>query len=162
MSDAALAIPGAMSETSLVLPEGLSFEEWEAVGSTLKRVEKSVRWWIGDWMTYGERAYGETYSQAIEVTGRSYQDLADMAYVSKAIQFSERSENLTWSHHKEVAPLEPIVRSAWLVAAEDNDWSTRELREQIKTKQQNVAPRLPKCSRCGEPCKICRIDLKGE
>lgn len=27
------------------------------------------RWWIGDWLAFGERVYGETYSQAVEATG---------------------------------------------------------------------------------------------
>jgi hypothetical protein len=40
-------------------------------------MEKGVKWWLGDWLNFGERKYGETYSQAIDTTGHSYQALAN-------------------------------------------------------------------------------------
>lgn len=153
----ALAIPGQLTETSLTLPPDLLFDEWERVGETLKRVERSARWWLGDWLAHGERSYGESYSQAVETTGRSYSDLSDMMYVARAIPPSERSENLSWSHHREVAALEPESRQAWIQAAEENDWSTRELKKQLREVKSTVKPeKVPACKKCGTECAVCR------
>lgn len=159
MTDYLATLNGALTTTGMTLPEGLPFDRWSEIGQQLQTVERSVRWWIGDWLAYGERTYGETYAQAIEATGRSYSDLSDMAYVASNIAISERSENLSWSHHAAVAPLEPEARRTWLTAAEENDWSTRELRDQIKNKKKNVAPDFPACKRCGRECNWCRIEL---
>jgi len=41
---------------------------WEAYGKGLRRAEAAIHWIIGDWLNYGERAYGEMYAQALEAT----------------------------------------------------------------------------------------------
>ena len=70
-------------------------------------VQKHRMWWWGDWLRFGERKYGEMYSQAIDHSKLDYQTLANSTYVSGAVEFSRRRENLSWSHHKEIASLEP-------------------------------------------------------
>jgi hypothetical protein len=47
------------SRVGLLLRPGMDFAEWESLGHTLGRMEKAVQWWIGDWLNYGEREYGE-------------------------------------------------------------------------------------------------------
>jgi hypothetical protein len=42
----------------------------------------------GDALNYGETRYGERYSQAMEVTGHSYQSLANYAWVAKAVPYA--------------------------------------------------------------------------
>ena len=71
-----------------------------------------------DWSAYGERWYVETYAQAVDLTGRDYGSLANMTYVAKQVDFSRRREKLSWSHHQEVAPLEPDEQDTWLELAE--------------------------------------------
>jgi len=61
-----------------------------------------VLWWIGDWLRYGERSYGEMYSQTLDAMDYSYQMLRNAVYVADAFEFSRRRENLPWSHHAEV------------------------------------------------------------
>jgi len=56
-----------------------------------------------EWLNYGEKHYGETYAQAIEVSDKEYQTLADAARVAGNIEFTRRRVNLSWSHHQEVA-----------------------------------------------------------
>lgn len=160
-----LALPGDLTETSYTPPENISFEEWESIGQLLQRVERSVRWWVGDWLAFGERKYGETYAQAVEVTGYDVQSLKDMVWVSSRIEPSQRRDDLTWSHHREVAALEPDARKAWLSKAADEQMSTRELRTQVKDKKTSVTPAAPKCSRCGLPCIHCsgaQIDVPAQ
>ena len=62
---------------------------------------------IGDWLVYGEHTYGEMYAQALDATGFSYGTLANQVYVAQRFDFSRRRENLSFSHHQEVAALPP-------------------------------------------------------
>jgi hypothetical protein len=163
-----LALPGDVTETTLVLPDGLTFDEWEDVGKRLRQAEKSVRWWIGDWLAYGERTYGETYTRAAEVTGYTVGDLRNMVAVSTAIDPSHRCDALTWSHHREVASLEPEEQVRWLDKAQTEGWSKRELHEQSRLSRpaaeeppETPPTHAPKCSRCGHACPVCEIDMLG-
>ena len=64
-----LVLPGAISATALDLPHGLTYEKWAEVGAQLGQIERAVRWWVGDWLCYGELSYGEEYVQAAEAKG---------------------------------------------------------------------------------------------
>jgi N6-adenosine-specific RNA methylase IME4 len=121
-------LPGKVSRVGLVLPERMSRGQWFAVGETLKGIEKSIMWWIGDWLNYGERRYGEAYKQALDATDRSYQSLRDAKWVAGQFELSRRRDNLSWSHHREVAPLEVGAQERLLDAAEKNGWTRKKLR----------------------------------
>lgn len=88
-------LPGHLTLTSYKLRPGLSYEEWEEVMRTLGVMDKAVQWWIGDALNYGESAYGETYSQAMEETRIEYGTLANYKYVASRVEFSRRRENLS-------------------------------------------------------------------
>lgn len=118
----------------------LTFDEWQAIGNTLQQVSASLKWWIGDWLNYGEHRWGDMYTQAIEITGWEYQTLANAKSVCNKVDFYRRRENLKFSHHAEVASLESEVQTALLLQAEVEGWSVRRLREAIK------GPVLPKLS----------------
>jgi len=62
-----------------------------------------MQWWLGDWLNYGERQYGEMYSQAIEEVNLDYGTLRNFKYVSSRIELSRRRDKLSWFHHREVA-----------------------------------------------------------
>jgi len=47
------------------------------------------------------------YAQAIEETGLDYDTLKAEKWVSSNFEMVRRRTNLTWSHHREVASLEP-------------------------------------------------------
>jgi len=143
--DPGLRLPGVVTATSLQLPEGLSFTEWEAVGRTLDRLRESVHWWRGDWLRYGERTYGERYSRVLDPGAGTYQTLANDAWVAGKIGLSLRRENVPWSHHKEIAPLQPDEQAAFLDQTEHHGWSVRELRERIRQHKRlpPPAPRAP-------------------
>lgn len=140
MSDNSLTLRGA-TETALVLPSDLSLEEWEATGKNLGRIDSARQWWIGDWLNYGERQYGESYAQGMEATGLDYGVLANYAWVAR--QVSLRNEGLKWAHHLEVAKLEPEAQEVWLLWAADEDWSVRELRKAIREFYAGDPPELP-------------------
>jgi hypothetical protein len=129
----------AISNPKVTLrPNGLSFtgdlnrQEWNDLGARIGRVGKSIGFMIGDWLNYGERQWGDLYSEAIELTGLDYQTLADYAYVSKRIDFSSRNENLDFSHHKVVAKLKSAdEQREWLANAAKHNLSVRRLRRSV-------------------------------
>lgn len=121
-----LTSKGATFET------GLSFEKWQAIGSTLRYLEKSVLFWIGDWINYGEKAYGEKYSQALEVTGYDQGTLQNAAWVCSNVEISRRREDVLFSHHVEVASLSPEKQDEMLDQTSQERLSVRELRKEIQ------------------------------
>lgn len=129
------SLAGQWSRVHLDLPPDMDFDSWAAVGDTLKSIEHSVMWWIGDWLRFGERRYGEMYAQAVEVTGKSYDTLAQAKWVSGCYQSCERSQNLPWSHHLVAAPLPPADRTEALRLAEANGWSVRELKQEVSRRK---------------------------
>jgi len=96
---------GEFDETSWTPISTITFEQWYEVGQTLQTIKGSINWWIGDWLNYGEFAYGETYAQAIEVTGAEYQHLADCKWVAGRVPRDVRLPELSWSHHRAVSKL---------------------------------------------------------
>jgi N6-adenosine-specific RNA methylase IME4 len=123
---------GQWTKTALVLPRSLSFDEWERVGQALRMVEGSVQWWLGDWCNFGERAYGEKYSQAVEATDYEYGTVANASYVASRFESSRRRETLSFGHHQNVAALDPGIQDGWLSLAESERWSVQELRARLK------------------------------
>jgi N6-adenosine-specific RNA methylase IME4 len=128
-----LAIPGfTLSRTGLLFDGEPTYEQWLEAGKLLRLMEGSVHWAIGDWLSGGERRYGEKYAEAVEATGFSPQTLMNDKWVAERVEFSRRRENLTFSHHAEVAPLPPAEQKRWLAKAEKEDWARFELRAAVR------------------------------
>lgn len=126
-----------LREGGLDLPDGLPYEHWAAMGHVLRTVERNALWWLGDWWNYGEREYGEMASQeakdaVTDATGYAYETVKKAAWVASRVTQFRRRNNLSWSHHYEVAALPEDEADAWLDQAEAEGWSHRELRKQIK------------------------------
>jgi N6-adenosine-specific RNA methylase IME4 len=147
-----MALPGRVSTLGLQLPETLSFQEWQGIGESLKGVERSLMWWIGDWVRFGEGRYGETYAQAIDATERSYQAVADAKWVADRFELSRRRENLSWSHHREVAALAPADGDRLLDLAESEGWSRNELRRRVS--QTKATARLLTSEPSSDTCTV--------
>jgi len=121
------------SATGLNLPPGMTFEEWSEVGHKLARINRAWRWWAGDWLHYGEQAFGEMAAQAMNDLGVDYQTLANCAWVAGKIPPSRRRENLSWSHHEAIAGMDdPIAADTLLDQAENQHLTTKDLRVLVK------------------------------
>ncbi|MGH2954666.1 MAG: LmbU family transcriptional regulator, partial [Thermoanaerobaculia bacterium] len=132
-----------VTETALELPDDLSFEDWQRMGETLGRIGRACQWWIGDWLNFGERAYGEKYTQAIEATGYDYDTLNGFRWVAQEVESVRRRTNLSWSHHREVAALDPPDQEERLDRAEAEGWSVHELRKAVRTRSLAAPPPPP-------------------
>ena len=96
----------------------MSFADWVEQGRRLGEVGRGAGWWIGDWLHYGNAAYGERYARAARVTGYDIQTLMNMVYVASHFDPPRRRQSLSWSHHAEVVALAPAEQDRWLDRAE--------------------------------------------
>jgi hypothetical protein len=109
----------------------LGYEEWLRQGSRLGVTGRNAAWWIGDWLRYGTARYGTKYTVAARVTGYDPQTLMNMVYVATRFEISRRRENLSWSHHGELAALEVAEQERWLDRATGERLSVRDLRDEL-------------------------------
>lgn len=142
-------LSGRLSLTGYDLPEGLSYDEWASEGATLGTMARASMWWIGDWIRYGENHYGETYAQAIEMTGLAVQTLTNAVWVCNKIPPEERRESVPFWHHQEIARLEDASsRLEILDRAETEGLTQAETRREVERKQRTDtgAPEPEWCS----------------
>lgn len=133
-----------LGRSSLELPGGLSFEEWQKIGDSLVGCGTAVQWWLGDWLTYGEQSYGERYAQAVggsEQTGIPIDTIRKYQWVADRIPAARRRTDLSWSHHEAVASIEdPHAQAELLRIAAEKLLSVREMRESAKQIRQVLKP----------------------
>lgn len=129
------------SKTALFIPSDLSFNDWIKCGTHLSKVIEGIMWWIGDWWRHGEAKYGDRAAAALNSNTYSFQTFMDAGWVaSKFETTSRRREVLSWSHHREVAGLEPPQADELLDLAVEYSWSRQELRVQVKrVKRENIS-----------------------
>ena len=121
---------GSPSGTSYLLPEGLSFDQWQHSGDILQDIHANINWWIGDWLIYGEERFPDRYSQAIHLTGKSEVTLRNCAWVCSVYPPDERRWELSYTHYLELAGMRDIDQRNWLLdKAEQGDLSALEVRK---------------------------------
>lgn len=126
-----------LTRTSLTLPPGITFAQWQECMEEAQVWDGSVRWWLGDMLQQGESRFSEEYTQAIGTS--AYQTYANCKWVAgRFADVSRRRENLSWSHHETVAGLEPSEADAYLTEAETEGWSVAKLRAVKKEREQAV------------------------
>jgi hypothetical protein len=121
-----------LSDVAWHAADDMSLPEWLEYGRRLGVMGRSAGWWIGDWLTYGNHAFGERYVRASRITGYDSQTLMNMAYVASRFDVSRRRGKLSWSHHAEIAAMEPEEQDHWLERAETDRLSVRCMREGIR------------------------------
>lgn len=120
-----------LSKTSLSFKREVTRDEWQKVFDALNHIEGCVQFWIGDCLKYREQKWG-MYDDIAEETGIDTGTLKKYKMISEKVPTSARFEELTFSHHSEVAKLEPEKQKQFLQKAVDENLSVRELRTEIK------------------------------
>ena len=105
------------SKIGLILDDSIEYDVWQDIGDWLKNTEGAIQWYIGDWLNFGERRYGELYSQALDA-GANPQTWMDYKWVSGKVKTSLRNEALNFNHHRVVAPLTEEEQIYWLDKAD--------------------------------------------
>lgn len=119
----------------------LEHPEWVGWGRRLGTMSRVSNWWVGDWLQYGAARWGEKYTEAARITGYDVKTLRNIAYVAKQFDSSRRRDNLTWTHHAEVAALPSEQQDEWLDRAVILRLSPGDLRLELRASQ-----RPPKAS----------------
>jgi len=147
-------IPGKMTAVSLELPRDLSYDDWASIGPRLVRIREFTNFAIGDWLLFGEGKYGEMFAQAASETGIPEDRLTILKYVSMHVDPARRIDRPNfWSHHREVASLEPKEQTQWLEKSVKNNWTVKELKEAMGKKGRKETERVAADST--ESCPIC-------
>jgi N6-adenosine-specific RNA methylase IME4 len=121
-----------LSKTNLSFKRDVSKDEWMDVFKALKQVEGCVQFWIGDCLAYRQHKWGEMYDDIAEELGYETKALRNIKYVADNIDLSLRKDNLSFSHHTEVASLTPEKQELFLNKAVEENLSVRELRSEIR------------------------------
>lgn len=111
-----------------------TYDDWHVAINQLQRIESGVQFWLGDMLNYGEHAYGEKYTQAVDDT--QAETWMNYAWVSKRVETSTRVENVSWSHHREVAKFsdDPHHQRALLREAKERFLSVSDFKQLIRAK----------------------------
>jgi hypothetical protein len=120
-----------MASSGLALRDGMSFAEWAAVGQRLGRISSGSAWALGDWINYGQAAYGRRYAEALHATALDYKTLRNYAWVARRFTPERRRPGLSFQHHADVAGLSEAEQSLWLSRCDTLRWSRSELRRQL-------------------------------
>ncbi len=107
-----------------------TFEDWQQCGAFIHEAEKSVQFWIGDWLNFGEKTWGKRYEAAIQQTDLDYQTLRDYKWVASHIPLSSRNDKLSFHHHREVASLKPSQQAYLLNKAVMENWPLIKLKQE--------------------------------
>ncbi|OXS35313.1 antibiotic biosynthesis protein [Streptomyces sp. XY006] len=128
------------TKVGLHIPAGLAFAEWENAGRQLSGLLNSSSWWLGDWLVYGKAHYADRYERGIRAAGLQYQTLRNYAWVSRRFDLERRRSALSFQHHAELASLPVDEQETWLDRAERMQWSTKQLRNAIRSERQGSSP----------------------
>jgi len=122
----------------LILNDSITIDEWKELGSQLKQVEGSVQFWIGDWARFGDKkgftgkyTDSKVYDELEDITGLNRGTIKNIKSVAEATS-SFRHDDLSFTHHQEVAKLTPEKQTEFLNKASDENLSVRELRNEIR------------------------------
>jgi hypothetical protein len=162
---------GSISAVAWSPEEELDHPSWVAVGYRLGAISRCNQWWVGDWLRYGARRWGEKYTEAARITGYDPATLRNIAWVTSRFDVSLRNDSLTWSHHVLLASLpERTKRRYWLERSKAERLSVSDLRIELRASQQHqsssreprvkatserrVATRSLACPNCGHRLSV--------
>jgi hypothetical protein len=109
-------------------------DQWLQRGREIAQGESALQWQWGDWLNEGERQWGDIYTEAEEISGKSNSTLRDYKWVASMFDLSRRRDKLSWGHHAVVAGIQDDeIRTGWLDRAEAEGWPRARLREELRT-----------------------------
>lgn len=141
----------------LVIPEGLSFDQWKMLGTRLLTLSHSVLFLLGDWLAYGEFAYRDNvwgkqlpahiYEEVAEQTGFAEQTLADAKWICSKVDLSRRRDGLTLTKLREIVG----GLGDGTAASQIDYWQERAVKEHMTVARLRTELRLSKARHRDDP-----------
>ena len=127
-----------------------TFEEWEAVGDQIEKIDSSIQFYIGDWINFGSEKWERgRYEKVLEHVKYEPQTLRVYAYVTARFTQDFRKElltrinNLPFTQLRILAKLPDPEVVEFLLRANEGNWSTRRLEEAVnKRHPKSIVDRL--------------------
>ncbi len=125
-------IQTSLTQTGWDLPTKMTESDWKEAGSFLMQVNQARQWWLGDWWNACKWGDGKAACAEVGVDARTAKDCG---IVARNFEMARRNALLTFSHHREVCPIEDPATQDQLL-----DWclsgtrrkSVRDLREKAQ------------------------------
>jgi hypothetical protein len=134
------------SNTGLTISGRPSFDLCSVMNEMLRVLHDSMQFAIGDFINWAEGTFGEEASQLIDASMWSESTVTVYRWVAAKIDPRNRRMNLglSFSHHQEVADLQPSEQVLWLERAEKGDddgkvWTVKRLRREIDASKKGQA-----------------------
>lgn len=121
--------------TGLIVRGRPSFDAFDALGETLRTLDRTLQFAVGDFFREVEDRFGERASQILDHTG--WTESTIRAYRWTAIKVApdiRRMDRLHYTHHQIVAKLSPRLQKKLLdeAANAETPWSVSRLRQAVK------------------------------
>lgn len=107
----------------------LTWSEWDSIGDTLSAMSKSLLWWIGDWVIYGEAIFGEQSWQSITPEQFPDSTVRGAVWLARIFPPPARTWQLPVSTYQTAARFAPEIRRAILNRAEKEHLSRDQVRD---------------------------------
>lgn len=146
-------------DSALTMDENMSQDEWMDLGNLLARIYQADLIWIGDWLNFGERKWGEMYAQALPLTGLSLHTLRNTRSIMGRIPKERRLPGLTYSHYALAAPLDEPKRWEILEQAAKEKWTITEMREKLGGNRGLLTNDALQCDTCGKILMPCCVEF---
>ena len=157
----------SLTETGAVIDDGVSLDAWGEALQQCQSLANASIWALGDLLVYAQNhaEWGETYTQFLELTGKSYSTLTKASYLSRQYASTDRVEGLSWSHHMEAAAIKiPTSDESFSCKPGRKDgpassfalirWTTR-LTSFLRSRPRNV----PLVDINGKVCRLCTVGI---
>lgn len=116
--------------SALVVNKPGDIAAWEAGARFIFQVQRSVYWWIGDMIVFGDQQFGEDFNQVFDPD--TSLDLTQICErVARAFPPDERNLNISWSHHRALLNFPKPFQQAMLAKAELEGWSSKDLSSHV-------------------------------
>tara|TARA_R110000744_G_scaffold271950_2_gene384988 strand:- start:211 stop:858 length:648 start_codon:yes stop_codon:yes gene_type:complete len=131
--------PAALKGMEYQPPDQQTYDEWERDGKLLRTMHHNLPWLLGDWLNYGQAAFGEKYSQALDQWDFEIDTLYHYSMVAAGFPAARRRTStsstgfqLTWTHYRRLLSMAEIDQEVWLGRAFRESLSVRELDQAIR------------------------------
>jgi|TARA_R100001086_G_scaffold57730_1_gene26286 hypothetical protein len=140
-----------LTETGAHIDRDVSLEAWGAALQTCQSLANASLWALGDLLLHAHShpEWGETYTQFLSLTGKSYSSLTKATYLAKTYPVEARIEGVSWSHHAEAASLPEPERRALLLRARDEGWTREQVRDHRTGADTRAVVTHQTCPSCG-------------